>query len=80
MLCVLSVIKSELKLHEFDGAVSEQYDYQYNEIGRLTRSSLNGELRGSYVYDALATEHLSQIMTLGQAFYVFHKKYQYFAE
>lgn len=31
-MCVLSVIKNELKLHEFDGAVSEQYDYQYDEI------------------------------------------------
>ena len=33
-------------------AISGQYDYQYDEIGRLTRSSLNGELRASYEYDA----------------------------
>ena len=33
-------------------AISGQYDYQYDEIGRLTRSSLNGELRASYKYDA----------------------------
>ena len=33
-------------------AVSGQYDYQYDEVGRLTRSSLNGELRASYEYDA----------------------------
>ena len=33
-------------------AVSGQYDYQYDEIGRLTRSSLNGELKASYEYDA----------------------------
>ena len=32
--------------------ISGQYDYQYDEIGRLTRSSLNGELRASYEYDA----------------------------
>lgn len=33
-------------------AVSGQYDYQYDEVGRLTRSSLNGQLRASYEYDA----------------------------
>ena len=33
-------------------AISGQYDYQYDAIGRLTRSSLNGELRASYEYDA----------------------------
>ncbi|WP_248404843.1 RHS repeat domain-containing protein [Butyrivibrio fibrisolvens] len=33
-------------------AISGQYDYQYDEIGRLTRSNLNGELRASYEYDA----------------------------
>ena len=33
-------------------AVSGQYEYQYDAIGRLTRSSLNGELRASYEYDA----------------------------
>ncbi|WP_248404849.1 RHS repeat domain-containing protein [Butyrivibrio fibrisolvens] len=33
-------------------AISGQYDYQYDEIGRLTRSSLNGELKASYEYDA----------------------------
>ena len=33
-------------------AISGQYDYQYDEIGRLTRFSLNGELRASYEYDA----------------------------
>ena len=33
-------------------AISGQYDYQYDEIGRLIRSSLNGQLRASYEYDA----------------------------
>ncbi|WP_248404834.1 DUF6531 domain-containing protein [Butyrivibrio fibrisolvens] len=33
-------------------AISGQYDYQYDAIGRLTRSSLNGQLRASYEYDA----------------------------
>ncbi|SHI24274.1 YD repeat-containing protein [Butyrivibrio fibrisolvens DSM 3071] len=33
-------------------AVSGQYDYQYDEVGRLTRSSLNVQLRASYEYDA----------------------------
>ena len=32
-------------------AISGQYDYQYDEIGRLTRSSLNGELKASYEYE-----------------------------
>ncbi len=32
--------------------ISGQYEYQYDAIGRLTRSSLNGELRASYEYDA----------------------------
>ena len=32
--------------------ISGQYDYQYDEIGRLIQSSLNGKLRASYEYDA----------------------------
>ncbi|MBE5914985.1 MAG: hypothetical protein E7274_13145 [Pseudobutyrivibrio ruminis] len=33
-------------------AVSGQYDYKYDAIGRLTESSLNGQVKSAYEYDA----------------------------
>ncbi|WP_248404837.1 RHS repeat domain-containing protein [Butyrivibrio fibrisolvens] len=33
-------------------AISGQYEYQYDAIGRLTSSILYGQLRASYEYDA----------------------------
>uniref|UniRef100_UPI000482566E RHS repeat-associated core domain-containing protein n=1 Tax=Pseudobutyrivibrio ruminis TaxID=46206 RepID=UPI000482566E len=33
-------------------AVSGQYEYKYDAIGRLTQSSLNGQVKAAYEYDA----------------------------
>ena len=33
-------------------AVSGQYEYSYDQLGRLTQSSLNGKLQAAYEYDA----------------------------